>query len=39
MYGEVPPEAEPVKETDCPTCGEDGLKVKLAPRVAVTVIV
>jgi len=39
LYGEVPPDAEPVKETDGPTCGEDGLKVKLALRATVTVMV
>jgi len=30
VYGDVPPEAEPVSVTCWPTPGEDGLKVKLA---------
>ena len=29
-YGDVPPDADPVKVTGCPTVGDDGLKAKLA---------
>lgn len=30
VYGEVPPDAEPVNVTDWPAMGDVGLKVKLA---------
>ena len=37
-YGDVPPDADPVKVTACPTVGDDGLNVKLGVGVATCIL-